>query len=85
MFAIYMVKLVTDWLLNEIGGLEKMAGAEPPEGEDSLRRDRRLRRLLPGACRAGCRSMMNVPFRLAEAGAGRAVPEAGGRTADCAS
>ena len=24
-FAIYMVKLVTDWLINEIGGLEKMA------------------------------------------------------------
>ena len=24
-FAIYMVNLVTDWLINEIGGLEKMA------------------------------------------------------------
>ena len=24
-FAIYMVKLVTDWLLNTVGGLAKMA------------------------------------------------------------
>ena len=24
-FAIYMVKLVTDWLINDIGGLAKMA------------------------------------------------------------
>ena len=41
-FAIYMVKLVTDWLLNEIGGLEKMPAAQPPEGAVALRRDRRL-------------------------------------------
>jgi len=66
-FAIYMVKLVTDWLLREIGGLEEMA-----------RINREKARLLydvvdgsggfyEGHAEPGSRSMMNVPFRLADA------------------
>jgi phosphoserine aminotransferase len=64
-FAVYMVKLVTDWLINEIGGLEKMAQL-----------NRRKAKLLydvidhsggfyQGHAEPGSRSVMNVPFRLA--------------------
>ena len=64
-FAIYMVKLVTDWLINEIGGLDKM-----------LEHNRRKAKLLYDAidnsngfylphAEKECRSLMNVPFRLA--------------------
>lgn len=63
-FAIYIVKLVTDWLLNEIGGLEKMYAL-----------NREKARLLydvidgsagfyKGHAEAEYRSLMNVPFRL---------------------
>ncbi len=64
-FAIYMVKLVTDWLLNEIGGLDKM-----------VELNRRKAKLLYDVIDASngfyqphaekdSRSIMNVPFRLA--------------------
>ena len=64
-FAIYIVNLVTNWLLNEIGGLDKMAEI-----------NRKKAKLLYDAidasngfyqCHAdpSCRSMMNIPFRLA--------------------
>ena len=42
-FAIYMVKLVTDWLLNEIGGLEKMHELNRRKAAAALRRDRPAR------------------------------------------
>ena len=45
-FPIYVLMLVTKWLLTDIGGLDKDAGAKPQEGEAALRRDRRERRLL---------------------------------------
>jgi phosphoserine aminotransferase len=65
-FCIYMVKLVTDWLLREVGGLEKMQEI-----------NRRKAQLLYDAIDAsggfyqahaepGSRSIMNVPFRLAD-------------------
>jgi len=65
-FAIYMVKLVTDWLLREVGGLEKMA-------EINCRKARMLYEVvdrsggfyLPHAETAS-RSNMNVPFKLAD-------------------
>lgn len=66
-FAIYMVKLVTDWLINEIGGLEKMA--EINRGKAKLLYD-----IIDGSggfyqphAEADCRSIMNVPFRLTNA------------------
>jgi phosphoserine aminotransferase len=63
-FAVYMVKLVTDWLLKEVGGLEKMAAM-----------NRQKARLLYEAidhsdgfylqhAEPDSRSMMNVTFRL---------------------
>ena len=64
-FAIYMVKLVTDWLINEIGGLEKMA-------ELNRRKAKLLYDVIDGSggfyqghAEPDSRSMMNVPFRLA--------------------
>ena len=64
-FAIYIVKLVTDWLLNEIGGLEKMA-------ELNRRKAKMLYDVIDGSggfyqghAEPDCRSIMNVPFRLA--------------------
>jgi phosphoserine aminotransferase len=64
-FAIYMVKLVTDWLLNTIGGLDKMA-------ELNRRKAKLLYDVLDSSngfyqahAETACRSMMNVPFRLA--------------------
>jgi phosphoserine aminotransferase len=65
-FAIYIVKLVTDWLLNEIGGLEKMA-------ELNRRKAKILYDVIDGSggfyqghAELDCRSIMNVPFRLAK-------------------
>ena len=66
-FAIYMVKLVTDWLTNEIGGLEKMA-------EINRRKSKMLYDVVDtsngfylGHAEPESRSLMNVPFRLANA------------------
>jgi phosphoserine aminotransferase len=66
-FSIYMLKLVTDWLVNDIGGLEKMFAV-----------NRRKSAMLYDAvdCSGGfylphaettSRSIMNVPFKLADA------------------
>ena len=64
-FAIYMVKLVTDWLINEIGGLQKMA-------ELNQRKAKLLYDVIDGSngfylghAVPENRSAMNVPFRLA--------------------
>jgi len=64
-FAIYMVKLVTDWLINEIGGLQKMA-------ELNQRKAKLLYDVIDGSngfylghAVLENRSAMNVPFRLA--------------------
>ena len=64
-FAIYMVKLVTDWLLNEIGGLEKMA--EINRGKAKMLYDviDGSSGFYQGHAEPASRSMMNVPFRLA--------------------
>ena len=78
-FAIYMVKLVTDWLINEIGGLDKDGRNQPQEGEDALRRDRRLGRLLSGPCRAGQPVDDERSLPPGQPGPRRAVSEAGGR------
>jgi phosphoserine aminotransferase len=65
-FAIYLVQLVTRWLLDDVGGLTKM-----------LELNRRKARLLydavdassgfyRGHAQLGSRSLMNVTFRLAD-------------------
>ena len=63
-FAIYMLKMVTDWLLNDIGGLDKMA-------EINRKKAQMLYDVIDGSngyykghADKAFRSMMNVPFRL---------------------
>jgi phosphoserine aminotransferase len=63
-FAVYVVKLVTDWLLGEVGGLEKMH-------EQNRRKARLLYDAIDtsggyyrGHAQPHCRSLMNVTFRL---------------------
>ncbi|MBN2580049.1 MAG: 3-phosphoserine/phosphohydroxythreonine transaminase [Pirellulales bacterium] len=63
-FAIYVVKLVTDWLLNTIGGLEKMAEINRKKARmlyDAVDQSKGF--YLPHA-ESASRSMMNVPFKL---------------------
>jgi phosphoserine aminotransferase len=66
-FGIYIVKLVTDWLLNTIGGLEKMHQInrrkaqwlyDAIDGSDGF---------YTGHAEPASRSIMNVPFRLPDA------------------
>jgi phosphoserine aminotransferase len=66
-FAIYMVKLVTDWLLQEIGGLERML-------EINRRKAGMLYEAIDSSggfylphAECASRSIMNVPFKLADA------------------
>ena len=63
-FSIYMVKLVTDWLLNDIGGLDKMY-------EQNQRKAKMLYDVIDqsngfydGHAAKDSRSVMNVTFRL---------------------
>jgi phosphoserine aminotransferase len=65
-FAIYMVKLVTDWLLRDIGGLDKMYEINRRKSGmlyDAV--DSSGGFYLPHADKAS-RSIMNVPFKLAD-------------------
>lgn len=66
-FAIYMVKLVTDWLLNDIGGLDKML--ELNRKKSALLYDAidRSGGFYEGHADPSCRSLMNVTFRLPDA------------------
>ncbi|MDO4551466.1 MAG: 3-phosphoserine/phosphohydroxythreonine transaminase [Planctomycetia bacterium] len=63
-FSIYMVKLVTDWLLNTVGGVEKMYEINKAkaallydviDGSDGF---------YLGHAQKSCRSLMNVPFKM---------------------
>ena len=78
-FAIYMVKLVTDWLLRDIGGLEKMVEINRRKAGMLYDVDRPLRRLLSAARRD--RQPLDHE-RALQAGrhfAGRGVPQGRGR------
>ncbi|OHB72401.1 MAG: phosphoserine transaminase [Planctomycetes bacterium RBG_13_63_9] len=65
-FSIYMVKLVTDWLLGEIGGLDKMH--EINRGKAKMLYDviDRSEGFYDGHADPASRSIMNVAFRLAD-------------------
>jgi phosphoserine aminotransferase len=63
-FAIYIVMLVTRWLLEQIGGLEKMAALNREKAAllyDAIDRSEGFYR---GHARPDSRSMMNVTWRL---------------------
>lgn len=63
-FAIYMLKLVTDWLLTDIGGLDKMFEINQNKAAllyDAIDQSNGFYR---GHANKEYRSIMNVPFRL---------------------
>ncbi len=63
-FAIYIVKLVTDWLINDVGGLEKMHARNQAKAEmlyDVI--DQSDGFYIPHA-QSDSRSIMNVTFQL---------------------
>ena len=65
-FAIYMVKLVTDWLLNDIGGLEKMQQLNRKKSQLLYEAIDASGGFYQAHAQPASRSMMNVPFRLAD-------------------
>ena len=64
-FAIYMVKLVTDWLLGEIGGLAKMAAINQRKAKMLYDVIDQSGGFYQGHAELASRSAMNVAFRLA--------------------
>ena len=63
-FAIYMVRLVTDWLINEIGGLEKMYAQNQAKAAMLYEAIDQSDGFYSGHAEKDHRSLMNVVFRL---------------------
>ena len=63
-FAIYMVKLVTDWLLNKVGGLAKMAEINKQKAKLLYDTIEQSKGFYIAHAEPDCRSIMNVPFKL---------------------
>ena len=65
-FAIYMLKLITDWLINEIGGLGNMAEINRHKAKMLYDVIDKSGGFYQGHAEPGSRSVMNVAFRLAD-------------------
>jgi len=63
-FAIYVLRLVTEWLLDEIGGLEKMAAQNEAKSAMLYEVIDRSEGFYTPHAQPTCRSRMNVTFRL---------------------
>jgi phosphoserine aminotransferase len=63
-FAIYVVRLVTDWVLNEFGGLEKLYELNKKKAALLYEVIDRSKGFYSGHAEEDCRSLMNVVFRL---------------------
>jgi phosphoserine aminotransferase len=63
-FAVYFVKLVTDWLLNEIGGLDKMHQLNQQKARLLYDAVDQSGGFYSGHAEPASRSIMNVTFRL---------------------
>ncbi len=63
-FAVYMVGLVAQWLLEDIGGLEAMARKNQKKATTLYQAIDASNGFYRGHARADCRSRMNVTFRL---------------------
>ncbi len=63
-FAIYMIRLVTDWLLNDIGGLDKMVALNQSKANMLYGVIDQCSSFYEGHAARDCRSLMNVVFRL---------------------
>jgi phosphoserine aminotransferase len=65
-FAIYIVKLVTDWLIQQIGGLRQMHALNQRKAKILYDVIDGSAGFYQGHAEPWCRSIMNVPFRLAK-------------------
>jgi phosphoserine aminotransferase len=63
-FAIYVVKLVTDWLLNTIGGLAKMAEINKKKAQMLYDAVDQSQGFYTAHAQPASRSLMNVPFKM---------------------
>lgn len=63
-FGIYIVKLVTDWVLNTIGGLEKMEAINQEKSQLLYDAIDRSNGFYDPHAEPSCRSQMNVTYRL---------------------
>jgi phosphoserine aminotransferase len=63
-FGVYMVKLVTDWLLGDVGGLEKIHQLNKKKADLLYSVIDRSNGFYNGHAEPGSRSVMNVTFRL---------------------
>ncbi|WP_145247072.1 3-phosphoserine/phosphohydroxythreonine transaminase [Aeoliella mucimassa] len=63
-FGIYVLKLVTDWLIDEIGGLEKMHEQNKLKAAMLYEVLDAYPEFYQGHAAVDCRSLMNVTFRL---------------------
>jgi phosphoserine aminotransferase len=63
-FAIYLLHLVTEWLLNDIGGLAAMYQLNQRKAELLYQVIDQSHGFYRGHARPDCRSVMNVTFRL---------------------
>ena len=63
-FAIYMVKLVTEWLMNDMGGLEKVYAFNKEKAALLYAAIDNSNGYYTGHAEKEYRSIMNVPFRL---------------------
>ena len=64
-FAVYMVKLITEWLMNEIGGLDKMYEMNKEKAALLYTAIDGSNGYYKGHAEVGDRSLMNVTFTLA--------------------
>lgn len=67
-FAIYMIMLVTDWLREDIGGLEKMHALNQQKANLLYDVIDRSNGFYKGHAKTQSRSLMNVTWRLADTG-----------------
>lgn len=63
-FAVYLVKLVTEWLLNTIGGLENMAKINEQKAKILYEGIDQSGGFYQGHAQLGSRSVMNVTWKL---------------------
>ncbi len=63
-FAIYILMLVTKWLITDIGGLAKMESQNRAKAKLLYDVIDESNSFYTGHAQPACRSMMNVPFRL---------------------
>ncbi|MDP6117680.1 MAG: 3-phosphoserine/phosphohydroxythreonine transaminase [Planctomycetota bacterium] len=67
-FSIYVIKLVTDWILSEFGGLERIAASNEEQAAMLYSAIDRSEGFYMGHAIDDCRSRMNVTWRLRDEG-----------------